>query len=90
MDLAEVIVEWFDEVQGIGKGVDKLGRAISLNAKNIIEDGRFLTLKPLENIKCSIKQTKNGFIAYSIQRETKIKNEKASRDTFLPYTEVDL
>ena len=66
--MVEVIVEWFDEQYGIGQGVDKTGRAISLNAKKISADGHFLNLSPLETIYCDVKKNGNSFYAATIQK----------------------
>ena len=66
--MIEVTVKWFDELYGIGQGVDKIGRAVSLNANKIFADGHFLNLSPLETIYCDVKKNGNSFYAGTIQK----------------------
>ena len=88
MTTNELTVEWFDEVNGIGCATDSLGRKISLNTKNIISDGRFLTLKPLETIMCEVVKDGKDYQAKNIKRvERQIR--KKERDTFLPENQIE-
>lgn len=89
MSKSKVTVEWFDSIHGIGCGTDSTGRRISLNARDIIPDDRFLTLKPLETILCDINKNKHGFFAENIKR-SRVKPRKLERDTFLPEKQIEI
>ena len=87
--MIEVVVEWYDEQNGIGQGVDKTGRSISLNANNISANGNFLSLAPLETILCDVKKNGNSFYASSIKKDEAGKR-KVEKDTFVDIRPLEL
>lgn len=80
--LEKVIVSWFDELKGIGEGKTTNGRVIFLNSKAIEQDGRFLNLKPNEEIRCEIHKNESGYFAVKISR-TLGEKLKVEKSTFL-------
>lgn len=87
--MPKITVKWFDAMNGIGCGVDAIGRRISLNARDIIPDGRFLTLKPLETVTCDVVKSGEDYFAENIKRR-KGKPRKPERDTFLPEKRIEI
>ncbi len=89
MPKSKVTIEWFDSIHGIGCGTDSTGRRISLNARDIIPDDRFLTLKRLETILCNIRKNKHGYFAENIKR-SRSKPRELERDTFLSEKQIKI
>lgn len=81
-NLEKVIVSWFDELKGIGEGKTTNGRVIFLNSATIEQDGRFLNLKPNEEVKCEIQKNESGYFAVKISRAI-VEKIKVEKSTFL-------
>lgn len=54
MDTKTVTVTWFDQLKGIGEGVDVDGRTIFLLANAIVNKNVFKTLMPNEQVQVAI------------------------------------
>lgn len=79
----QMIVEWFDELKGIGEARSASGDLVFLNANNIEPSNRLSTLKAGEKISCETAILNDQVSAIKITREL------ASRSTIEKSTFLD-
>ena len=79
----QMIVEWFDELKGIGEARSASGDVVFLNANHIEPSNHFITLKAGEKISCETAVSNDHISAIKITREL------ASRSTVEKSTFLD-
>jgi len=80
MVTAKVI--WFDRKKGLGEALDEMGRTLVLSALEITPSAKPIRLNPKDEIICSVRKSKTGFVAKQISKAAKI-NKKRPLDATL-------
>ncbi len=82
MTKQQMIVEWFDQLKGIGEARSDSGDLVFLNANHIEPSNHFLTLKADEKVHCETKNSDGRISAIKITRELATRST-VEKSTFL-------
>lgn len=76
IDMVHARVIWFDRKKGIGEAVDEAGRTVVLSALELVPSTKPIRLNPKDEIQCTVKKSKTGFVAKQISKAEKVSKRR--------------